>query len=341
MRTRLKAAFERFVEVQERSDREVALLARELHIDIAVDLGGFTQHSRSGIFALRAAPVQVSFLGYPGTMGADFMDYLIADPTVIPEHSRQHYREQILYLPDSFLPHDSRQPIAHTVPTRCEAGLPEHGVVFCGFNNVAKITPHTFSRWMRILTGVPDSILWLSATNPTAQQNLRREALLRGVDAGRLIFAPRLDSLPEHLARHRLADLFLDTLPYNAHTTACDALWAGLPVLTLIGQTFAGRVAASLLNAIHLPELITHTEHQYETLAIELANDPAQLARLKQRLDQNRLTTPLFDTRRHTQHLENAYAAIHTRYQAGLPAVHFGVATAGSSGAHEVRPDGA
>jgi predicted O-linked N-acetylglucosamine transferase (SPINDLY family) len=322
MRKRLERAFERFLDVRDRSDLQIAQLARELQIDIAVDLSGFTQHCRPGIFALRAAPLQVGFLGYPGTMGAPYIDYLLADPTLIPQQCRVHYREQILYLPHSVMPHDSQQPIAQAGVTRRQAGLPDSGFVFCGFNNVAKITPDTFARWMRILSAVPGSVLWLSATHPSAQSNLRREAQMRGVEPQRLIFAERLASLPDHLARQRLADLFLDTLPYNAHTTASDALWAGLPVLTLLGETFAGRVAASLLTAIDIPELITSTPEQYEALAISLAANPAALAHLRDRLARNRLTTPLFDTQRHTQHLEEAFMQIHARYQARLPPAH-------------------
>jgi predicted O-linked N-acetylglucosamine transferase (SPINDLY family) len=257
------------------------------------------------------------------------MDYLLADPTLIPPPCRANYHEKILYLPHSVLPHDSQQRIAAPGLTRRQAGLPDSGFVFCGFNNVAKITPDTFAAWMRILTAVPGSVLWLSATNPTAQSNLRREATIRGVDAERLIFAARLASLPEHLARHRLADLFLDTLPYNAHTTASDALWAGLPVLTLLGETYAGRVAASLLTAIELPDLITRTGTQYEALAIELAADTARLAHLRERLAKNRLTAPLFDTRRYTKHLEAAFAAINARCQSGLPPAYIVVANGG------------
>jgi predicted O-linked N-acetylglucosamine transferase (SPINDLY family) len=319
MRTRLARAFDRFLDVAGRSDREVALLARELQIDIAVDLGGYTQHCRPGIFAHRAAPLQVSFLGYSGTMGAPYMDYLVADPTLIPARSRPHYHEQILYLPHNVLPHDSKQPIAEPGLTRPQAGLPESGFVFCCFNAVAKITPNTFTGWMRILAQVPRSVLWLSAANPTAQRNLRRAAADSNIAAERLIFAPRLGSLPAHLARHRLADLFLDTLPYNAHTTASDALWAGLPVLTQIGESYAGRVAASLLTAIGLPELITSTQAHYEALAIGLATDPVRLANLRERLAQNRLTTPLFDMRRYARDLEAGYEGIQARHQAGLP----------------------
>jgi predicted O-linked N-acetylglucosamine transferase (SPINDLY family) len=320
MRSRLARAFDRFLEVQGRSDREIALLARELEIDIAVDLCGFTQHCRPGIFAQRAAPLQVNFLGYSGTMGAAYMDYLVADPTLIPEPSRPHYREQILYLPHSVLPHDSQQPIAEAGLTRRQAGLPESGFVFCCFNTVAKITPHTFAGWMRILAQVPGSVLWLSAANPAAQRNLRREAAALSIPAERLIFAARLNSLPAHLARYRLADLFLDTLPYNAHATASDALWAGLPVLTQVGEAYAGRVAASLLTAIDLTDLITSTQALYESLAIELASDPARLTDLRERLARNRLSTPLFDTRRYARYLEAGYTKIHGRQLAHLPA---------------------
>jgi predicted O-linked N-acetylglucosamine transferase (SPINDLY family) len=318
MRTRLERAFERFIDVRGQSDREIALLARSLEIDIAVDLGGFTKGCRPGIFALRAAPLQVGYLGYPGTSGAGYMDYLIADPTIIPERCRPYYSEQILYLPDSCLPGDSQRPIGAEALTRAQAGLPATGCVFCCFNNIAKITPDTFSGWMRILAQVPDSVLWLSQTNRQAESNLRREAASRGVEPHRLLFAPRLPSLPQHLARQRLADLFLDTLPYNAHTTASDALWAGLPVLTLAGESFAGRVAASLLNAVGLPELITASAAQFEALAVALASDPPRLADIRRRLAAHRLSTPLFDTPRYARHLETAYAMIHARHQADL-----------------------
>jgi predicted O-linked N-acetylglucosamine transferase (SPINDLY family) len=322
MRTRLERAFDRFVDVRDRSDIEVTLLARELGIDIAVDLGGFTEYSRTRIFALRAAPIQVNYLGYPGTMGAEYMDYLIGDRTVVPEAQQRHYTEKIVYLPDSYLPHDSSRTISDTVLTREELGLPPTGFVFCCFNNSYKIMPGTFDGWMRILSRVENSVLWLSQNNPTAASNLRQEAARRGVDAERLIFANRLSSLPEHLARHRAADLFLDTRPYNAHATAIDALWAGLPVLTCIGESFPGRVAASLLKAIELPALITSTAEQYEELAVQLASNPQRLAQIRQQLASNRLKTPLFDTRAFTRHLEAAYARIHERYQANLPPEH-------------------
>ena len=322
VRKRLERAFDRFVDVRDKSDQEVALLARSLNIDIAVDLGGHTGYSRTRVFALRAAPIQINYLGYPGTMGAEYMDYLIGDRVVIPEEQRRHYTEKIVYLPNSYLPYDSSRAIASTVFTREDLGLPSTGFVFCCFNNNHKITPDTFDSWMRILRRVENSVLWLSQNDPTAASNLRREALRRGVDGGRLIFADRMSSLPEHLARQRVADLFLDTRPYNAHATALDALWAGLPVLTCLGEGFAGRVAASLLNAIELPELITVTPAQYENLAVQLAANPQHLQEIRQKLARNRLKTPLFDTKAFTRHLEAAYTKIHERYRANLPPEH-------------------
>jgi predicted O-linked N-acetylglucosamine transferase (SPINDLY family) len=313
---RLMKAFERYIDVRARSDREVAALAREIGIDIAVDLNGITEHSRSKIFALRAAPIQVNYLGYPGTMGAGYMDYLVADRTVIPREHRPHYAEKIIYLPDSFIPFDSSYAIADKKFTRESLGLPPEGFVFCCFNSIYKITPAVFDSWMKILTRVDGSTLWLSQPNATAAGNLRKEAARRGIDPARLVFAPRWASSPEHLARLRAADLFLDTLPYNAHATALDALWATLPVLTCQGQGFAGRVAASLLRAVGLPELITRSLEQYEDTASQLAEEPERLAQLRGRLAQNRSSAPLFDTEKYTRNLEAAYEQIHERYRA-------------------------
>ena len=321
MRSRLAAACESFVDVRRKSDSEIALLARELQIDIAVDLKGFTRDNRTGIFALRAAPLQVNYLGYPGTMGASYMDYLIADHTVVPEGSQHHHVEKILYLPHSYQPNDAKRALADRTFTRAEIGLPPQGFVFCCFNNNYKITPAMFDCWMRILRRVEGSVLWLLLDNPAAADNLRRQAVRKDVSADRLVFAERID-LPGHLARHRVADLFLDTLPYNAHTTASDALWAGLPVLTCTGEAFASRVAASLLRAVRLPELIASTPEQYEDLAVGLAADPLRLACVKQRLAENRLTAPLFDIELYTRHVEAAYSMIYERYQADLPADH-------------------
>jgi protein O-GlcNAc transferase len=321
MRQRLVAACEHFIDVRDKSDYEVALLSRERQIDIAVDLKGFTAGHRTGIFALRAAPVQLSYLGYPGTMGAPYVDYLIADRTLVPEGSEHYYSEQIIYLPASYQINDSARPIASRADTREHCGLPVTGVVFCCFNNCYKITPGVFDSWMRILSQVEGSVLWLLQDNAAATRNLKREAQRRGVNAERVLFAQRL-ALPEHLARQSLADLFLDTLPCNAHTTASDALWAGLPVITCAGQGFAARVAASLLEAIELPELIASGPAQYERLAIALARDPQRLAQIRQRLAAQRLTAPLFNTRLTTLHLEVAYDEIYQRYQADLSPQH-------------------
>jgi predicted O-linked N-acetylglucosamine transferase (SPINDLY family) len=310
MRQRVVAAFDHFIDVRSHSDQAVAQRSRELGIDIAVDLKGYTRDSRPGIFACRCAPVQVNYLGYPGTMGAPFMDYLIADKVVIPPESQEHYSENIVYLPHCYQVNDSQREIADTVWRKADLGLPEEGFVFCCFNNSYKITPHTFASWMRVLKAVPGSVLWLLGDNDTAQRNLQSHTQAAGVDPSRLVFAPRLP-LPEHLARHRAADLFLDTLPYNAHTTASDALWAGLPVLTQMGQSFAARVAASLLTAVGLPELITQGQQAYEARAIELANEPLQLSAIKQKLAHNRATSPLFSGQLFARHIEAAYAEIH------------------------------
>lgn len=321
MRKRAVVAFDHFIDVRDKSDREIVQLSRDLEVDIAVDRKGFTTDSRTGIFALRAAPIQVNYLAYPGTMGAAYIDYLIADEILIPASSRKYYTEKIVSLPDSYQVNDATRRIADKVFTREECGLPERGFVFCCFNNNYKITPGTFDGWMRILNKVPESLLWLIEGNPKAADNLRREAAERGVHAGRLIFAKRLPHT-QHLARHRLGDLFLDTLPCNAHTTASDALWAGLPVLTCMGESFAGRVAASLLNAIQLPELITFTQEEYEARAVELATNPEKLVQIRHKLEQNRLSTPLFDTRLFTRHIEAAYRVMYERYQHDLPPEH-------------------
>lgn len=321
MRQRVSSAFDRFIDVRNLSDREVAAEARALGIDIAVDLKGFTQDSRPGIFAEGCAPIQADYLGYPGTMGADYIDYVIADATVIPPERRTDYTEKVVYLPHCYQVNDSRRRISERIYTRQEMGLPESGFVFCCFNNNYKIVPSTFDGWMRILKAVEHSVLWLFEDNPTAAANLRKEAEARGIDRARLVFAKRMP-LDEHLARHRLADLFIDTLPYNAHTTASDALWAGLPVLTCAGTSFAARVAASLLKAVGLPELVAATQQEYERMAIELAADSARLSAIRQKLQGNRLKAPLFDARLFATHVEAAYQAMYDRYQAGLPPAH-------------------
>ncbi len=318
---RVSKAFDQFVDVRLQSDRAVAQLSRELGIDIAVDLGGHTQHSRTEIFSYRAAPIQLGYLGYPGTTGANYIDYLVADRVVIPEASQQHYSEKIVCLPDSYMSNDRRRVISERVFTREELGLPVTGFVFCCFNNSYKITSSVFNAWVRILNATEGSVLWLREINQKATMNLYKEAMDRGLDPKRLVFAKAME-MPEHLARHRVADLFLDTLPFNAHTTASDALWAGLPVLTRLGESFASRVAASLLNAIRLPELITQTQEDYEALAIKLGNNPAKLQAIKDKLEANRLTTPLFDTALFTRNIEDAYTQMYERYQTDLPPTH-------------------
>ena len=324
MRRRLFAAFDKFIAVGGFSDGEIAALSRQLGIDIAVDLKGHTQHSRAGIFALGAALLQAQYLGYPGSMGADYMDYVIADKTVLPPGSESDYSEKILRLPHSYQANDSKRKISAKSFTREEAGLPPSGFVFCSFNNNYKILPETFESWMRILKAVEGSVLWLLEDNAIAAANLRKEAGARGIDPARLVFAGRVP-LEEHLARHQLADLFLDTWPYNAHTTASDALWAGLPVLTYAGRAFAGRVAASLLNALELTELITNSPSDYEQLAIALARDPERLSDLRKKLEINCTAMPLFDGRLTARHLEAGYEAMLARHQAGLPPDHIEV----------------
>ena len=321
MRHRIKQSVDQFVDVTEMNDQAVAHKSRELCIDIAVDLKGLTQDARLNIFSYKAAPIQVSYLGYPGTLGADYIDYLIADKTLIPKESQEHYSEKIVYLPYSYQVNDSHRAIASKQFTKQELGLPKDSFVFCCFNNNYKITPDVFDAWVRILTAVDASVLWLFEDNQTAATNLRKEAALRGLDPSRLIFAKHM-YLPEHLARHKAADLFLDTFHCNAHTTASDALWAGLPVLTCMGESFASRVAASLLFAIGLPELVTETTTDYEALAIELATNFNKLKAIKDTLESNRLTTPLFDTALFARHIEAAYIEMYDRYQAVLPPDH-------------------
>jgi predicted O-linked N-acetylglucosamine transferase (SPINDLY family) len=320
-RLRLEAACDHFIDVSQQSDEQVVQLARQLEIDIAIDLNGFTDGCRTNIFALRSAPIQVVYLGYLGTMGTNYMDYILADSTLIPAKQQARYNEKIAYLPHSFQVNDSKLPIANRTFTRAECGLPAHGFVFCCFNNNYKITPTVFDSWMYILQHVDGSVLWLLEDNDAVISNLRREATVRGINAERIVFAKRLP-MPEYLARHRVADLFLDTQPYNAGATASGALWSGLPVLTCLGSTFAGRMAASLLNALSLPELITANLADYETLAVQLATHPEQLAVIKQTLADNRMTQPLFDTTLFTHHIESAFQAMFTRYQADLAPEH-------------------
>src|ERR1700722_2140356 len=306
VRRRIEGAFEHFIDVRDNSDQEIAALMRRSEIDIAVDLMGFTKDNRLGVLARRAAPIQVNYLGYPGTTGAPYMDYILADATVISEDHDAFYAERVVRLPGTYQINDNRRAISQRTPTRGECGLPQNAFVFCCFNNPQKIMPEIFDIWMRLLRETGGSVLWLITGNAKAAANLRLEAEKRSVAAERLIFAPKA-SVADHLARHHLADLCLDTLPYNAHTTASDALWAGLPVLTCLGETFAGRVAASLLKAIGLDALITHSLADYEALALRLVRDPAYLAALKDRLIRNRDESRLFDPQSATRHIESAY----------------------------------
>jgi len=309
MQARVIAAFDSFHDVNQLSDRRVAELSRELGVDIAVDLKGFTQNQRAGIFAHRAAPIQVNFLGYPGTMGADYIDYIIADAEVIPRESQQFYSETVVYLPNSYQPNDRKRAISPVVPSRSELGLPEEAFVFCCFNNSFKINPTVFASWVEILNSVPGSILWLLQDNSSAANNLREAARSRGLAPDRLVFATRIP-LAEHLARHGAADLFLDTWPYNAHTTASDSLWAGLPVLTVRGESFAARVGASLLTAVGLPELIVDTRQQYIEKAIEFGRNRVLVEASKSKLRANQSTAPLFDSHLFAQNLESAYVEL-------------------------------
>lgn len=328
IRARLLAAFDAHLPLWRVPDAVAARRLHEAGLDILVDLNGYLDLGRTALLAYRPAPVQVGWLGFAGPLGTDFIDYALVDRHVAPPGDERFFTEALVRLPHSYQPNDDRRVIAEPGPSRAACGLPAHGVVFCCFNNVNKITPAIFDIWMRLLRTVPESVLWLLEDSPWAVANLRREAFARGVAPSRLHFAQRLP--PEaHLARHRHADLFLDTLPFNAHTTASDALWAGLPVLTATGETFAGRVATSLLHAVGLPELVTPDLATYEALALALARDPARLAALRARLAATRATAPLFDTAGFARTLEAAYEEMWRRHDAGEPARGFAVAARG------------
>tara|TARA_B110000908_G_C10242585_1_gene446938 strand:- start:899 stop:2545 length:1647 start_codon:yes stop_codon:yes gene_type:complete len=313
MRKKLVSAVDVFNDVREMGIMQIVELARADNLDVAIDLKGFTQSTRLELFAYGLAPVQISYLGYPGTLGADFIHYIVADPVVIPNDKRQHYSEQVIYLPNTYQPTDNTRFISDKIFTRDDMGLPSHGFVFCCFNKNYKISPKEFDIWMRLLGRVESSVLWLFKSNKWAEQNLRREAEARGISAERLVFAEKVPQA-EHLERQKLADLFLDTFNVNAHTTTSDALWAGLPVVTKLGEGFAARVAGSLLAAIGLPELITESEEAYEALALALATDPKQLGQIKAKLNRNRLTQPLFNSEMYTKHLEAGYHMAYDRY---------------------------
>ena len=319
MRKKLIENVDAFHDVRDLSDPQIVEKARALKLDLAIDLKGYTRDTRLAAFAEGIAPVQMSFLGFPGTLGASFIDYIVADPIVIPKELQKHYSEQIMYLPNTYQPTDNTRHISDPRPSRQSVGLPETGFVFACFNNNYKISPREFDIWMRLLTKVEGSVLWLLRSNKWAEQNLKKEAEARGVSAERLIFAERIPQA-DHLARQALADLFLDTFNYNAHTTTSDALWAGLPVLTKMGQGFAARVAGSLLAANGLPELITETEEEYEALALDLATNPKKLAALKSKLTANLKTHPLFDSELFTRHLEQGYEmAIQNHLEGNAP----------------------
>ena len=305
-RNEVKNYFIKFEDVTKISDKEVADLSRKLEIDIAIDLTAFTSNSRSGIFSYRAAPIQINYLGYPGTMGAEYVDYIIADEVIIPKENFNYYSEKVLYLPDCYQANMSQKNISKKQFKRSDFGLPDNAFVFCSFNNNYKITPHIFDIWMNILKKVPNSVLWIFKSNETASRNLKRETELRGVDPNRVIFASYLPN-DEHLKRIPLADLFLDTFPYNAHVTASDAIRMGIPILTLTGNSFASRVGASILSCIGIKELITRNKREYQELGIELAIKPDKLNKLKNRIKNTVSKSTLFDSQKFTKNLENIY----------------------------------
>jgi protein O-GlcNAc transferase len=327
MRARLASAFDRLVDISALPHREAAARIHADEVDILVDLKGYTHQARPAIAAHRPAPVQVSYLGYPATMGADFIDYIIVDPLVVPASQQPFFSERLVHLPGSYQANDSRREIATKPTSRQDWGVPEVGLVFCSFNNSYKISPAFFDVWMRLLGSVPGSVLWLLETNALVAGNLRSEARRRGIDPARLIFAPRV-APAEHLARHRHADLFLDTLPCNAHTTASDALWAGLPLLTCSGNTFAGRVAGSLLTAVGLPELVTESLEHYEQTALSLARDPQRLITLREKLQKNRDASALFDAPKLTANIEAAYLRMWQAWLAGEAPAAFSIESA-------------
>jgi len=313
MRQRIFNTFDKVVNIKFKSNNEIVKLSRDLKIDIAIDLMSFTGHNRFGIFVEKCAPIQINFLGYPGTSGSKCIDYILADKIIIPEKFKKYYSEKIIYMPNSYkLDHPSRK-VSEKIFTREDLDLPKNGFVFCSFNKTYKITPNVFDIWMKILKQVKGSVLWLLEDNLTATNNLKLEANKRDVDDKRIIFAKRMN-MADHFARHRAADLFIDTLPYNAHTTASDGLWVGLPFLTLVGDTFASRVGASMLNAIGLPELITYSENEYKNKAIEIAKNPILLRAIKKKLEKNKFSKPLFNVKLFTKNIESAYTKIYKNY---------------------------
>ena len=321
-RKRLVESFDHFFNCEVMSDEEVVAKARECEIDIAIDLNGHTQDSRPSIFALGVAPIQINYLGYPGTMGANFMDYIIADKTIIPNDSHQFYTEKVAYLPNSYLMYDSMQKVAPHMPTRFELGLPKDAFVFCGFNSGYKISKEVLTVWCAILRSVDKSVLWLTENNAEFKKNILMEFSSAGIPSERIIFASRVEKVEDHLARLKQADLFLDAWPYNAHSTGMDVLNAGVPILTKVGKSFAARVGASLLTSLNLPELITHSTDEYEAKAIQLANNPALLKDIKAKVQDQNARSKLFDTKQFTLGLESLYKQMYELKQAGLPAKH-------------------
>jgi predicted O-linked N-acetylglucosamine transferase (SPINDLY family) len=320
LRLRVESSVDHFINIREMNDFEVINFTREHGLDIAVDMTGYTADGRPAIFALRAAPIQINYLGFSGTMGAKFMDYIIGDPVLIPPEHDEGYTEKVIRLPDTYMPSDPTRTISSASAVRAAHGLPETGFVFCGFNNPNKLCPPHFDIWMRILIAVPDSVIWMSSASAMTQDNLRKEAKQRGVDPARLIFASRVPDWADHLARHAAADLFLDTLPHNAHATANDALWGGLPVLTALGESYAGRVGSSLSCAAGMNELVTRDLVEYERLAIEIAQTPGRSRALKDKLAQNLKTAPIFDVERYTRNIEKAFRTLLDHQRQGLPA---------------------
>ena len=321
MSKRIYKSFDQIIDINLKTDKEVAEISRKLKIDIAVDLLGFTANNRMGIFAEKCAPIQINYLGYPGTSGSKFIDYIVADKTIIQKKNRKFYSEKIIYLPNTYQPRDSKQKISKNEITKESFGLPKKSFVFCCFNQNYKITPDIFNIWMRLLNKVNNSVLWLLKDHQSTLINLKKEAEKRGINPERIIFAERMNQ-PDHLARHRIADLFIDTFPYTAHTTCSDALWSDLPVVTYAGQSFASRVSASILNAIGLKELITTTEKEYEDLIFKLATNQKILKNIKNKLTKNKITKPLFNSKLYTKKIESAYIQIYRKYQSKLPTKH-------------------
>jgi protein O-GlcNAc transferase len=306
IRQRLESSFDHFVDIEGMSDKEKVLRAKEDEIDIAIDLTGYTENNCNKIFAYRIAPIQINYLGFPGTMGAAYFDYIVADQYLIPPENQKNFTEKQIYLPNTYMPTDNTREISTKYISKKKFGLPEESFIFCCFNNHYKITTEEFDIWMNFLRKLDNSFLWLSKSNYVSEANLKKEAIKRDIDSSRLIFAERVP-IKDHLARYKLADIFLDTFNFNAHTTASEALWGGLPVITKVGKGFPARVASSLLNAINLPELITNNKKEYEDLVLELANNPKKLSNLKEKLANNRLSQPLFNTEQYTKFLEDGY----------------------------------